>query len=86
MSWRGPSGATGPLIGRGAADLFDEKRVDAATGIEPRDPRQAAVDHHPYAIDCQGRFRDVRRHDHFALFIFVQRGVLFRRRQFAIEG
>ena len=69
MSRGGAPRAAGPLVGRGAADLLDEKGVDAAPGIEARDPRQPAVDHHPHAIDREGRFRHVGRHDHFALFV-----------------
>ena len=50
---RGATGASGALIGGRAADFFHEQSVDAAWWIEPRDPRQAAVDHYPDAIDCQ---------------------------------
>ena len=51
MPRRGASGAAGALLGGGAADFFDEEGVDAAARIEARDPREAAVDHHPHAID-----------------------------------
>ena len=72
MSRRGAAGAAGALIGRGAADLFDEQSIDAAPGIESRDPRQPAVDHHPHAIDREGRFRHVGGDDRFAFFVMAR--------------
>ena len=50
---RGATGASGALIGGSAANFFHEQSVDAAPWIEPRDPRQAAVDHDVDAIDRQ---------------------------------
>ena len=85
MAGRGSAGATGALFGRGAADFFDEQRIDPAARIEARDPRQAAVDHDPHAFDREGSFRDVGRDDRFALFVTGECGVLLRRRQFAVE-
>ena len=85
MAGRGPAGAAGALVGGGAADFFDEQGVDAAARIEPRDARQAAVDDDPDAVDRERSFRHVRRDDGPAFLIMGERGVLLRRRQFAVE-
>ena len=82
----GPSGAARALIGRGAADLLDEERVDAAVGIEAGDPRQAAVDYDTHSVDGQRGLRDVGGYDDFTLAVGGQRGVLIRDRQFAVQG
>ncbi len=85
MARRGSSGAAGALIGGSAADFFDEQGVDAAARIEPRDARQAAVDHDLDSIDRERSFGHVRRDDGPAFLIMGERGVLLRRRQFAVE-
>ena len=77
---------TGTLLGAGATDFFDEQRVDPAIRIEARDPREAAVDHHPHAIDGQRRLRDVGRDDHLAPLVTGHGGVLLIDGQFAVQA
>src|SRR5437868_11554519 len=48
-SRRRPSGASGALVGRSAADFLDQKRINAAIRIVARDPRNTAVDNAPNA-------------------------------------
>ena len=55
-----------------------KKRVDAAMRVEARDAREPAVDDQPHAIDREGRFGDIRRHDHFRLTIARHGRVLAR--------
>ena len=86
MARRRPAGATGALLRGSAADFFDEQGVDAAAGVEPRDAREAAVDDDLDSVDRERSFRHVCRHDRPALLIMGERGVLLRRRQFAVEG
>ncbi len=38
---RGAAGAAGALVGRGAGNILDQQRVDAAPRIEARDAREA---------------------------------------------
>ena len=85
MSGRGPTRPASALIGRRAADFLDEKSVDSTARIEPANPGESAVDHHPNAIDRQGGLRHIRRDDHFALFIGSEGGVLLTRRKFAVK-
>ena len=82
---RGAARATEPLLGRGAADLFDEERVDPAMGIEPRHARQAAVDDDAHAVDGQRGFGDVGRDDDFSLLARRDGGVLLGGRKFAVQ-
>src|SRR5438067_5258573 len=79
------SGAARPLIGGSTADFFDQQSVDSAPRIEPRDPRQTAVEHNPDAVDSEGSFRDVRGHDGPAFFVMRECGILFGRRQLAMK-
>ena len=57
VAGRGAARAAEPLLGRGAADLFDEERVDPAMGIEPGHARQAAVDDDAHRRRWSARFR-----------------------------
>ena len=80
MARRGAAGATGALVGRGAADFFDEQCVDAAVGIVARNTRQAAVDHQAHAVDGERGLRDVGGDDDLAPVVLRHRGVLITRR------
>ncbi|MNX66085.1 hypothetical protein D3C86_971660 [compost metagenome] len=46
-----------PLLGRRPADLDRRQSGQAAGRLEPGHARQAAVDHHPHALDGQAGFR-----------------------------
>ena len=85
MARRGAAGAAGALVGGGAADLFDEQRVDAAIRIVARNARQAAVDHQAHAVDGERGFRDVGGDDDLAPVVPRHRRVLIARRQFAVQ-
>ena len=80
MAWRGAAGATGALIGGGAADFFDQQRVDASVGIVARNARQAAVDHQAHAVDGERGFRNVGRDDDLAPVVLRHCRVLITRR------
>ena len=85
MARRRSSRASGALIGRSAADFFDEECVDPAARIEPRHSRHAAINDHAHAVDRERSLDDIRRNDRLALFIMAQRCVLFARRQLAMQ-
>jgi hypothetical protein len=86
VTGRGAARAAEPLLRRGAADLFDEQRVDAAMRIEPRHAREAAVDHHAHAVDGQRRLGHVGRDDDLALLRPARHGgVLLGGRKFAMQ-
>ncbi len=86
MAGGGASGAARALVGGGAADLFDEQRVDAAIGIEPGDARLAGVDDEAHAVDGERGFGDVGADDDFPLARITRHGgVLVGGRQFAVE-
>ena len=85
MSGRSATGASGTLLGRSATDFFDKQSIDAAPRIVARYSRQTAIDHHPHTFDSERRFRDICSHDHFALIITRQCGILFTRRQFPVK-
>ena len=83
---RGAASPAGALVGAGAADALDEQRVDAAIGIEARDPGEAAVDDHPDAVDGQRSFRDVGGDDDLAPVVAGHGGVLVGGGEFAMQG
>ncbi len=58
--------AAGTLGSGGAGDALGLQAGHAATRIEARHPRQAGVDHHPYAVDGQAGLGDVGRQHHLA--------------------
>ena len=57
---RGPASTPLPLVGRSAADVFDEQGTDPPLSIITRHPRHSAIDDMPDAIDRHGCFRDIR--------------------------
>ena len=86
MSRRGASGAARALVGGGAADLFDEQRVDAPVRVETGDARDAGVDDQAHAVDGQRGLGDVGADDDLPLAgITRDGGVLFGGREFAVE-
>ena len=74
-----------PLLRARHRNLLDHQRVDPAVRIEPRHPRQPAVDHRRHPVDRQRRLRHVRRHDDFPRLIARHRPVLLLRRQLAVQ-
>ena len=78
-------GPAGTLVRRGAADFLDEKCVDAAARIEPRDPGEAAVEDEPHAVDRERGFGHVRGDDRLALLVRREGGVLLARGEVAVE-
>ena len=85
-SRRGAAGAAGALIGRGAADLFDHERVDAAVGIVAGHAGQSGIDHHGHAVDGEGRFGHIGGDDDLALRGAGHGLVLLGGGEFAMEG
>ena len=66
MAGGGPAGASRTLVGGGAADLFDEERVDAAVGVEPGHARLPGIDDEAHAVDGEGGLGNVRADDDLA--------------------
>lgn len=58
--------AAGTLGSGGAGDALGLQAGHATARIEARHPRQAGVDHHPYAVDGQAGLGDVGRQHHLA--------------------
>ena len=56
-AWSGSTGAAFALVGRSAADRFDEKSADASLGIVTGNTRLAAVHDVPDAINGDGKSR-----------------------------
>ncbi len=83
-----PPGAAAPLLGRGAADPHCGQSRQAAGRLEPRDARQAAVDHHPHALNGQAGLGHGGGQHHLATTgrRRLQRLVLLRLVERAIEG
>ena len=82
---RGPSRATGALVGRRLRDFINQQRVDAAIRVVARDACEAGINHQPHAVNRQRRFRDVRGDDNFAFVVTRNGSILIARRQFAVQ-
>src|SRR5690348_3889939 len=85
VPWRGASGATRALIGGGAADFFDQQRVDAAIGIITGNSRKTAVDHETHTVDGERRLGHISRDHYFAPFVTCYCGVLIFCCELAME-
>src|SRR5262249_43821091 len=78
-SRRSTARAPRALFRTGPADFLDEQRIDSAIGVVSRNPRQTAVDYQSYAVNRNGRFRDIGRNDDFPLFVLRDGSVLIAR-------
>src|SRR5205814_893352 len=81
----GATGTAGALIGAGAADFFDEKRVDAAMGVVPGDASETGVDDEADAVDGERGFGDVGGDDDFGFVVPGDGGVLVVGRKVAVK-
>ena len=80
------SGASGALVGGGAADLGQRQRRQARPGRVRGDPRQPGIHHRHHAVDRHRRFGDVRRQDHLAPSRRPHGAGLFLERHLAVQG
>ena len=79
------AGAPGALIRRGAANLFDEKSVDAAMRIVACDAGKTCIHDHRDSIDCQGGFCHICGNDDLALGAASDSLVLVRGGELAMK-
>src|SRR4029077_11091503 len=81
----GASRASGALVGGGAADLFDEKRVNAAVRIVAGHAGKAGIHAHCHSINREGGFSHVSRNDDLAFSDSRDSLVLVRGWEFAVK-
>jgi hypothetical protein len=87
VAGRVPSGASArpALVGGGAADLFDEKRVNAAVRIVAGHAGKAGIHDHCHSINREGGFSHVSRNDDLAFSDSRDSLVLVRGWEFAVK-
>ena len=85
MSRRCSPGAARALLGAGAADLFNQQRIDTPIRIVTRNTCETTVDYQSNAIDRDGSFRDIGCDDDFRLIVTRNRSILIARRKFTVQ-